>query len=230
MYYSSTIFNQILSFVPRHTFNRLVGQHHGDYYTKKMTAWNQFVILIYAQATEKESLRDIETGLRTCPAMWSHLGIETVAKTSIARANNTRSHKIFEELFYSILKECKDVIPSRTFTFENPLYSLDSTTISLCLSLCNWAVYRHAKGAIKMHTLINNKTNIPELINVSVGKVADITAAKKMSLSIPRGSILVFDRGYLDYTWWNKLNTDGIFFVTRPRTTTLFVVSKGLGW
>lgn len=226
MYYSSTIFNQILSSVHRNQFNRLVGQHNSDYYVKKMTTWNQFVILMYAQATGKDSLRDIETGLRTCPNAWSHPGIQTVAKSSIARANDTRHYKIFEQLFYVILEQCKSVIPSRTFSFENPLYSLDSTTISLCLNLCDWALYRHAKGAVKMHTLLNNRTNIPELVNVSTGKVADVTAAKKMSISIPRSSILVFDRGYLDYTWWNKLNTDGIFFVTRPKKTSLLVVSS----
>lgn len=202
-----------------------MGQHNGDRYVKKMTAWNQLVVLIYAQATGKDSLRDIETGLRTCPHTWNHLGIETVAKTSIARANNHRSYKIFEKLFYSLLEQCKDMTPHRTFSFKNPLYSLDATVVKLCLSLFDWASFRHAKGAIKIHTLINNRTTIPELLNMTTGKVADITQAQKMTLPIPRGSIVVFDRGYMDHTWWNELNAQGIFFVTRPKSNQLFVVS-----
>lgn len=225
MYHSNTIFNQLLSFIPRREFKRFVGQHKGDRYVKKMTVWNQFVILMYAQATGKDSLRDIETGLRTCPNMWSHLGIQTVAKTSIGRANNTRSHKIFENLFYSLLAECRDITPERTFSFNNPLYSLDATVINLCLSLFDWARYRHAKGAMKIHTVINNRTTIPEVLNMTAGNIADINQARKMNLSIPRGSILVFDRGYIDHAWWNELNAKGIFFVTRPKSNQLCVVS-----
>ena len=225
MYYSSTIFNQLLSFIPKQEFKRLVGQHQGDRYTKKMTSWNQLIILMYAQATGKDSLRDIETGLRTCPNVWSHLGIQTVARTSIARANNTRSYKIFEHLFYEILKQCKDITPLRTFSFENPLYSLDATVINLCLSVFDWAAYRHTKGALKIHTLMNNQTNIPEVLNITTGKVADITGARFMNIAIPRGSILVFDRGYVDHGWWNILDAKGIFFVTRPKRNQLCIVS-----
>lgn len=225
MYYSSTIFNQILSFVPRHVFRRLVGQHKTDHYTKKLTTWNQFVLLMYAQATGKESLREIEIGLKTHTQLWNHLGIQTVAKSSLARANDGRNYKIFEALFYELLKNCQLCCVTRNFTFENPLYSLDATTIALCLNLCDWALYQRTKGAVKLHTLLNNRTNIPELITVSTGKVADITAAKVLSLTIPPSSIIVFDRGYQDYTWWNKLNTDSIFFVTRPKANSLLIVS-----
>jgi hypothetical protein len=190
-----------------------------------MTAWNQFVILMYAQATGKDSLRDIETGLRTCPTVWNHLGIQTVAKTSIARANNTRSYKIFERLFYVILEQCREITPLHTFSFENPLYSLDATVINLCLSLFDWATYRHTKGALKIHTLINNQTNMPEVLNMTTGNVADITGARAMRIAIPRGSIIVFDRGYVDLDWWNTLHVQGIFFVTRPKRNQLCIVS-----
>ena len=225
MYHSTTIFNQLLSFVPRHRFRCLVGQHNADRYVKKLTAWNQFVALVYAQATGKESLRDIETGLSTHTHLWHHLGIRSVAKSSLARANNKCTYKIFEGLFYALLGQCKDLTPSRAFTFENPLYSLDATTINLCLSLCNWAHYRHAKGAIKLHVLMQNRTDIPEVVTVTVGKTADITEAKRMSFAIPRGSIVVFDRGYFDFDWWNTLHAQGLFFVTRTKTSSLFLIS-----
>jgi hypothetical protein len=226
MYYSSTIFSQLLGFLPKNRLKRFVGQHQGDRYVKKMTVWNQLVILMYAQATGKESLREIETGLQTHPGIWHHLGIQTVAKSTVARVNNTRSSKIFENLFYATLEQCKDTIPKRNFTFDNPLYSLDSTTISLCLSMFDWAHHRSAKGAVKIHTLLNNRSYIPELLNISTGKMSDVTAAKIMNLSIPRGSIVVFDRGYLDYEWWKTLEDKGIFFVTRPRVSGLCIVSN----
>ena len=225
MYHSTTIFNQLLSFVPKNHFRRFVGQHGADRYVKKLTAWNQFVVLMYAQATGKDSLRDIETGLSVQTHLWHHLGIRSAAKSSVARANNHRSYKVFEQLFYALLAQCKDITSSRLFTFENPLYSLDATTIELCLSLCDWAHYRHAKGAVKLHVLLHHGTEIPEVVNVTTGKVADITAAKKMRIGIPRGSILVFDRGYFDFDWWNTLHEQGIFFVTRTKTVTLFLVS-----
>jgi len=225
MYNCTTIFNQILSFVPKGELRRLVGQHRADHYIKKLTVWNQLVLLMYAQATGKDSLREIETGLRTHEHLWYHLGVQTVTKSSLSRANNKRSYKIFEHLFYAILKQCQTITTSRSFNFSNPLYSLDATTINLCLNLCDWAKYRHQKGAIKMHVLLNNRTEIPELLNVTTGAVADISAIKKITLAIPRGSILVFDRGYLDFTWWNALHNQGLFFVSRPKKPTLFVVS-----
>ncbi|MCL5781775.1 MAG: IS4 family transposase, partial [Patescibacteria group bacterium] len=225
MYYSTTIFNQILAFVPKDRLQRFVGQQHADRYVKKMTVWNQFVVLMYAQASEKDSLRDIEIGLRTQENSWYHLGVNTVARSSIARANNRRDSKIFENLFYSILEQCRSITPKRRFSFENPLYSLDSTTVSLCLSLCNWARYRHEKGALKIHTLLNNRIGIPEVIDMTKGSVNDMKAARRMDINIPRGSILVFDRGYLDFRFWDHLHNQGIYFVTRPKKVTLFVVS-----
>ena len=224
MYYSSTIFAQLLAFLPKQEFKRFVGQHHADRYVKKMTVWNQLVLLLYAQATGKESLRDIETGLRTNPEVWHHLGVQTVARSTVARANNTRDYKIFERLFYALLAQCREITPERNFTFNNPLYALDATTITLCLSLFDWAHYSHEKGAIKIHTVINNRTTVPEVLNVTDGKVADVVGARNLLFSVPRGSIVVFDRGYVDYRWWAEIDLLDLFFVTRPRSNNLLAV------
>jgi len=229
MNYSNTIFNQLLSFLPKYKFNEFVGQHNGDKYIKKMTSWNQFVLLLYAQATGKKSLRDIETGFNMHQNTWHHLGIKTVAKSSISDANNKRSYQIFEKLFYALLEQCKDVTMNKEFKFNNPLYSFDSTTINLCLSIFDWAKYRKEKGALKIHMLLNNRTTIPELLTISDGKKADITAIKEMSLSskLRKGSILVFDRAYIDYQWWNKLDEDKIFFVSRTKSNqNIFVIGQ----
>jgi len=217
MYYSSTIFGQLLAFLPKHEFKRFVGQQKADRYVKKMTVWNQLVVLLYAQATCKESLRDIETGLRTNPEIWHHLGVQSAARSTIARVNNLRDYRIFENLFYSLLAQCRDITPERTFSFENPLYALDATTVTLCLSLFDWAHYSHEKGAIKIHTVINNRTTMPEVLTVTEGNVADTRGAKNLLVALPRGSIVVFDRGYVDYGWWADIDLLDLFFVTRTK-------------
>src|SRR3989338_47599 len=225
--YSNTIFNQLLNFLPKDNFSQFVGQHHGDKYVKRVTTWNQLILLLYAQSTGKDSLREIETGFKAHDGSWYHLGVNSVAKSSLADANRRRSYQIFEKLFYSLLKQCQEVLPEREFNFKNPLYSFDSTTIKLCLSIFDWAKYSKTKGALKLHTLFNNRTTVPELLILSDGKTGDITAAKEKKLPLEKGSIIVFDRAYIDYEWWAKLNNDGIFFVSRVKSNqNIFVVGQ----
>ena len=220
MAYTNTIFNQLLTFLPKYHFNAFVGQHESDRYVKKFTTWNQLITLLYAQATGKESLRDIQTGLSLHEEKWAHLGVSSVARSTISYANNKRSYKVFEGLFYELLNQCRDVIPKRSFSFDNPLYSLDATVIKLCLSMFDWARYTKTKGALKLHTLLDNRTMIPELIISSDGKKGDVTAGKEMNLpeKLEKGSIVVFDRAYIDYGWWKKLNDNEIFFVSRTKS------------
>lgn len=229
MNYSNTIFNQLLNFLPKNKFHQFIGQHDGDRYVKRLTAWNQLVLLLYAQATGKDSLRDIETSFNMHASDWHHLGIKTVAKSSLSDANNRRDYQIFEKLFYALLEQCRIITSERQFAFKNPLYSLDATVIQLCLGLFDWAQFSKTKGALKIHTLLNNRTAIPELLNISEGKIGDITGAKEMDLmsALEKGSIIVFDRAYIDYGWWEKLNQKGIFFVSRVRKNqNIFVLGQ----
>lgn len=220
--HTNTIFNQLLDFVPKDKFNRFVGQHKADRYVKSLTTWNQFVALLYAQATGKESLRDIETGLAIHQNVWYHLGIQSVARSTLSDANGRRDWQIFKDLFGEILLRCRDVTPkTNKFSFDNPLYALDATTISLCLSVFDWAKYRTTKGALKLHTLLNVRTAIPEIIVGSDGKTSDITAGRDLDLTaLEKGSIVAVDRGYIDYGWWRELDERGLFFVSRSKTTT----------
>jgi hypothetical protein len=226
MAYANTIFNQLLTFIPKQHFNAFVGQHDADKYVKRLTTWNQFIVLLYAQATGKESLRDIQTGFSLHTEKWAHLGVQSVARSSISYANSRRDYRVFEKLFYEILTHCKEVSATKEFSFSNPLYSLDSTTIRLCLSLFDWAKYTKTKGALKLHTLLDNGTMMPEVVVSSDGKKGDITAAKEMKLheKLEKGSVVVFDRAYIDYKWWKQLNDIGIFFVSRTKTTTAITV------
>jgi Transposase DDE domain/Domain of unknown function (DUF4372) len=215
--YTNTVFNQVLQFVPRDHFNAFVGQHNGDRYVKKLTTWNQFVALLYAQATGKQSLRDIEAGLQIHSSQWHHLGVGSVARSSLSDANSRRDSRIFELLFYEILARCKEVTPKRSFSFDSPLYSLDSSTVTLTLSLFPWARYSKQKGALMLHTLLDNRTCIPELLVVTDGKGNERKIGRDILLTLEKGSIVVFDRGYLDFAWWNEIHQSGLFFVTRTR-------------
>ena len=226
MYYSSTIFGQLLTFLPRHKLRNLVGRHDVERYVKKITAWNHLVVLLYAQASSQDSLRSLENSLKVHIRNWHHLGIKSVSRSSIARVNNTRDPIVFEKLFYEILTDCKQITAVRTFTFDNPLYSLDATVVNLCLSLFNWAKYQSTKGALKIHTVIDNRTALPVVLSITDGKTADINGAKGLTLDLPEQSILVFDRGYLDFAWWKELDTKGLFFVSRAKTTTQILVNE----
>ena len=226
MQYSSTVFGQLLAFLPKEKLKKFTGQHNSEKYIKKLTVWNHLVVLLYAQATGKDSLREIETGLLMNHGSWHHLGINTVSKSSIARVNNTRNPIVFEKLFYSLLEQCKLVTESRKFSFNNPLYSLDASVVNLCLSLFDWAKYRTKKGALKMHILLDNRTGLPTVVSITEGNIADVIAGRNMDLKLEPESILVFDRGYLDHQWWYKIDSQGYFFVTRPKKNTTIIVSE----
>jgi len=216
--YSSTIFNQLLNFLPRDRFNYFVGQHNGDRNIKKMSSWNHFAVMLYAQVTGKKSLRDIEMGMNMHEGCWHHLGIKTTAKSSIADANRRRSYEIFEKLFYALLERCKEITPHREFEFKNDLYSLDASVINLCLSTFDWAKYRTTKGALKLHVLLDNRTALPEVVNITEGKVADVKVFQDLDLkTMEKGSIIVFDRAYIDYLKWKEIDKNELIFVSRAK-------------
>jgi hypothetical protein len=224
---TSTIFNQLLQILPKQEFASFVMQHNGDKYVKYFSCWQQLIALLYAQTTGKDSLREIETGLMCQQKSWSYLGIEGISKSNLARANRDRDYQIYEFLFYALLKRCNELTPNHEteFNFQNDLYSLDSTTISLCLSLFPWAEFRKQKGAFKLHTLFNNRTQIPELIVYSDAKTNDMKAAEEMPIELKRDSILVADRAYIKYEWLYKWHQQSVFFVLRTKSNMNYVVT-----
>jgi hypothetical protein len=217
---ATTVLNQLQHILPLAEFQTFVNLQKADKYTKKLSCKDQLTILLYAQATGKDSLREIETTLRIQDSTWYHLGLETVARSTLAAANGKRPYEIYESLFYELLKKCKGFsFGTAPFAFENDLYGIDATTINLCLNLFPWAHFRTAKGAIKLHTLFNVRSQIPELIMVTDGKEADITAARKIELGkLAFGSILTFDLGYTDYAFFYSIQEAHHTFVTRLRS------------
>lgn len=217
MQHCSTIFRQFLSFIPRYQFNKCVSNHSGDRYVKSFKCWSQFIADLYAQISEKDSLRDIETSLKAQKRRLYHLGCSDVPKSTLANANQKRDYRIFEDLFYKIFGKCHDLIPKKKFKFKNDLYSLDSTTIDLCLSLFPWAKFRTRKGAIKLHCLRDHRSELPCFLSITDGKTHDVKAARKMKLPLSPDSILVVDKAYLDFKWLKSLDSEGVFFVTRAK-------------
>ncbi len=216
---TTIVLNQLQHLLPLSEFQSFVGQHRADKYVKRLTCRNQLTILLYAQATEKDSLRDIQTSLTIRDSTWHHLGLETVARSTLARANEKRPFQVYESLFYKMLEKCGTFgSGTASFSFQNDLRAIDSTTIDLCLALFPWARFRTEKGAIKLHTSFNIRSQIPDLIEITDGKVGDITAAKGFDLSrYPKGTIFVIDRGYTDYAFLRTIIDAGHHFVIRRK-------------
>ncbi len=222
----STVLNQLYELLPLEAFESFVGQHEADKWVKHFTTANQLKVMLYAQVQEKDSLRDIETGIRIRDSISKGLEIQLVSRSTLSRGNRDRPYDIFESLFYELLKKCQDLSPGTAskFTFKNDLYALDSTTIDLCLKLFPWATFRKAKGAIKLHTLFNVRDQIPELIIESDGKTSDIEVARLIDLDqLTKGSIITIDRGYIDYTFLNDIHKEGHTFVSRLKSNAQIV-------
>ncbi len=214
---NTTIFRQILSMIPQSQFEKEAEKHGYNRYTKHFTVWNQLKVNLYAQITGKMSLRDIETGLKVQHKDWYHLGLENVSRSQLAYVNQRRSFEIYRHLYYHIFSKCVAMAPKHKFRFKNPLQILDSSIITLCLSMFPWAKYSKTKGALKMHTLLDYKGAIPSFMVVTPGKDSDIKVAKQSNLPLCPDSILVADRAYVDFSWYNALNADGVFFVIRVK-------------
>jgi hypothetical protein len=217
MSHCNTIFSQLLQILPRHEFEKAVNLYKGDKYVKYFSSWQQFNTMLYAQIRSKDSLRDITTSLNAQKNKWYHIGLKGVCRSTLSDANNRRPYQIFEHLFYTLSKRCKDLTPKHKFKFKNPLYSIDATTIELCLSLFPWAKYRKMKGAMKLHFLYDHAGCLPSFLVLTDGKAADIRIAKEenfLSRLLP-DSIISIDRAYLDAKWLYNLNKKSIYFVTR---------------
>lgn len=231
MAHNNTIAHQLLKLTPRHEFDAVVREV--DRRTRKLTCWSQFNAMLFAQFTGRDSLRDIENGLAARKSELYHLGVGDVRRSTLADANESRPYQVYEALFDKTLAKCRAFAPTHGFRFKNALYSIDATTIDLCLSAFPWAKFRKRKGAIKIHTMLDHRGNLPCVAVVTDGKKADIRIARTMKM--PAGSIVAMDRGYLDFAWMESLDADGVFFVTRLktnisyRTVRRFPDSKGGG-
>ncbi|NKC11684.1 MAG: IS4 family transposase [Gammaproteobacteria bacterium] len=225
MSHSNSVFSQLLKLISRHEFETLAKTHHKGRVLRTMSRWSQFVALSFAQLAGRCSLRDIVSNLDKQRRKSYHLGIGKVSRSSLARVNEQQPYPLYEGLFWKLLARCQSLAPRHGFRFKNKLYSLDASTIDLCLSLFPWAKFRKTKGAIKLQVGLDHDGFLPVFMTITEGKQQDITQGR--SLELDAGSIVVFDRGYTDYTWFNLLNSKGIYFVTRLKANTKYrVISR----
>lgn len=215
MHYN-TIMNELQNFIPRHHFENLVEQYSGDRYVKSFTSWNQFTVMLYAQISGKDSLRDIQNSLAVQGSKLYHIGLQSIKRSTLADANQTRSYYIYEQLFYKILERCRNITPKHKFKFKNPLYIIDATVVDLCLSTFDWAKFRTTKGAIRLHCQFEHGGQIPTFLVITDAKQHEITVARS-SFAIVADSIYCFDKGYIDYSWLATIDANRAFFVTRAK-------------
>ncbi|HEX7474839.1 MAG TPA: IS4 family transposase [Dehalococcoidales bacterium] len=213
----SSIFGQILQLFQRWEFQKLVKETKSERHARGFTSWCQFVSMLFCQLGRAHSLREINLGLRTLEGKLVHLGINAPSHSSLAYANEHRPWELYQLIFIELLYRCQQAvnIGKHKFRFNNKLMSLDSTVIDLCLSMYDWAHFRRAKGAIKLHLILDHDGYLPSFAVITEGKVADITIARQ--LHFDPGTIVVFDRAYDDYALFGHWTDQGVYFVTRSK-------------
>ncbi len=233
MAHCNTVLSQILKLVPRHEIETLAKQHHSGRSFRTASRWSQFVTMLTGQLTGRNSLRDIVENMSAQTHRLYHLGSAKLSRSNLSRINEEKPYTLYEALFGKLLKCCQTKTPGHDFRFNNPLYSLDASTVDLCLSAFPWADFRSTKGAIKLHVGLNHDSYIPEFVTVTEGKISDIEVGRRVNF--PKGSIVAIDRGYNDYAWFNSLTAKGISFVTRlksnakTRVVTRHAIPSGKG-
>ena len=213
-----TVFAQLLDFLPKYEFDKCVARYHGNFRCRKLPAYEQFLILAFAQLTGRDSLRNIETCLESLSAKLYHSGIrQPVARSTLADANENRDWRIFADFAQVLIQQATTLYADEPFQSElkAAAYALDSTTIDLCLSLFPWATFRKTKAAIKLHTLLTLQGNFPTVIIVSAASVHDVNILDQLVWEA--GSFYIMDRGYLDFARLHRIHQSGAFFVTRAK-------------
>jgi len=222
MAHRNTIFSQLLKLVQRHDFECLAKEHHKGSPLRKNSRWSQFTALFLGQLSGRVSLRDIESNIDAQSKHLYHLGTKRIARSSLARLNQDQPASLYEALFNKLYSRCQGLAPKHGFRFKNPLYSLDASLIDLSLKIFPWSHYALGKGALKLQLGLDHRGCIPAFATITDSKMSDSNYAK--TLKLPKGSIVVFDRGYNDYSWYKSLDLQGIFFVTRQRSNAKYRV------
>jgi hypothetical protein len=222
-----SIFSQLLQLFPRLEFEAAVKKHKAERHARGFSSWGQFVAMLFCQLGRAHSLREICGGLACCEGKLKHLGIPLAPKKStLAYANEHRPWELFQTVFSQVLGKCQQLVASqggrKKFRFKNKLLSLDGSVIDLSVSLFDWAKFRRTKGAIKLHLLLDHDGYLPSFAVVTEGKKSELKVAR--TLDFEPGTILVIDRGYIDYEWFAKLTRQEVYFVTRMKENAVYQV------
>ena len=212
------VFSQLMDFLPRQEFRDCVKRYDGDQRLREFSCRDQFLCLAFAQLTYRESLRDIETCLRSLGPKLYHAGFRSsISRSTLADANRVHDWRIYADFAQVLITRARQLYASEAFSLalEKTVYALDSTTIDLCLSLFPWAKFRRHKGAVKLHTLLDLRGNIPTFIHISPGKTHDVNVLDQ--LPIEAGAFYVMDRAYVDFERLHRFEVQKAFFVTRSK-------------
>ena len=222
----ASLFSQLVALFNRRQFHNLVFRHKTERFAKGFNSWDHFVAMLFCQIAQAKSLREICGGLSCCLGKLRHLGVKKAPnKSTLSYANAHRPWQMYQDLFCETLNTCKMAAPGKhRFRFKNKLLSLDSSTISLCLSLFPWAKFRRTKGAVKLHLLLDHDGYLPTFAHISNGKEHDVTIARKVPLS--PYSIVAMDRGYNNYRLFAYWTENCIYFVTRLKSNGDYTVVK----
>jgi hypothetical protein len=217
------VFAQVMAHLPLTTFRRCVARYDGEHKVKHFTCLDQYLCMAFAQLTYRESLRDIEACLRSQVAKLYHMGFRsTVARNTLANANSVRDWRIHADFAQSLISIARKLYAEEPFGVDlsNTVYALDATTIDLCLSVFPWAPFRSTKAAVKMHTLLDLRGNIPSFIHISDGKWHEVNV---FDMLVPEaGAFYIMDRGYIDFEQLHRLHQAGSFYVIRAKSNLRF--------
>jgi hypothetical protein len=220
----TTIFSQLMDHLPMHEFRHCVERYAGSYKVQSFSCWDQFLCMAFAQLTYRESLRDIVTCLNAQQPKLYHMGFRSpvLARSTLSYANNTRDWRIYRDFAHVLIGAAEDLYRDEPFGVElsNTAYAFDSTTIDLCLSLFPWATFRRKKAAVKLHTLLNLRGNIPSFLSISQGNIHDVNLLDELLLE--PGSIYVLDKGYVDFERLYLFTQSLAYFVIRAKSNLRF--------
>ena len=227
MHTGQLIFSQLIEFLPKHEFVKCVARYRGNRRARRFRCWDQFLVMAFAQLTFRESLRDIETCLRAMPQKLYHAGIRaTVARSTLAEANESRDWRIWADFAAVLIAEARTLHADDTFgaRLKAQVYVFDTTTIDLCLTLFPWAQFRRHKSAVKMHTLLDLRGNIPCFISITAGSVHEVNALDELPLEA--GAYYVLDRGFVDFQRLYRFHKAQAFFLVRAKSNLDFRVCE----
>jgi hypothetical protein len=221
-----SIFCQMLNLFSRYEFQKAVQEHDGERHARGITCWDQFVAMLFCHLAKAKSLREIIGGMASQGTLLYHLGTKLMKRSSLAYANAHRPWPIYQTVFYQLLAKCRPLQQGHKFRFKNKLLSIDASVIDLCASIFDWAQFRRTKGAVKLHLALDHDGHLPSYAHITTGKIHEVRIARK--LKWPAGTILTFDRAFIDFAWFAALIRHGVWFVTRAKENLAYHVVETL--
>jgi putative transposase len=221
----TTLFQQVQAFLPRRVFQRIVADERGDHKVHFVDCWSHFLCLLYAQLTQRTSLRDIEAAVAPRQVFLQQFGLRSGRRCSVARANAQRPAEVAATFFRRLVVRCQAVAPGHSLPIRRRFYSLDASVVDVCATLFKWAYWSSAQSGIKLHLMLDHSGSIPVFARVTAAREHEMRIART-EVSVPPGSVVCFDRGYSNFVWFKMLTDAGCVFVTRYKTLTRFKVVK----